>query len=167
MKDPLVLEAELLEGMPSPRKQKRVTKKKFYSTKNVPQEVAVRRQVAEEIGDAEPTRDEKFILLQKYGVAAPRIDRLVTKPKWMGETTWKRKMNEWSKMTHGLVKGFQPKRKPQPSLPQKHVQYQKPVPGLKGSRPWSQIKHKRPSRPSNSNNSRPNSARGLTANRPR
>lgn len=163
MKDPLVLEAELLEGMPSPRKQKRIAKKKFFSTKHVPLEVGVRRQVAEEIGDAEPTRDEKFILLQKYGVAAPRIDRLVTKPKWMGESTWKRKLNEWSKMTHGLVKGFQPKKRfPQQSQPGEGR------PPQKHSRPWRGDKTGRYNsrRPNNSNNSRPNSARVQTGNRP-
>lgn len=158
MKDPLVLEAELLEGMPSPRKQKRITKKKFFSTKNVPLEVGVRRQVAEEIGDAEPTRDEKFILLQKYGASAPRIDRFVTKPKWMTEATWKRKLNEWSKMTHGLVKGFQPKRKPQVILDKN---------GKVLARPWNPKHHKHPnSRPSKSNSFRPNSAQVRTGNRP-
>ncbi len=150
----------LTEGMPSPRKQRRERKKKFFSLKNVPQEVAVRRQVAEDIGDAEPTRDEKFILLQKYGVTAPRIDRLVTKPKWMEEQTWKRKQNEWSKATHGLVKGFQPKRR-NPAQPQNPGQ--KPYSHKK----WATIKHKRDSRPNNSNNSRPNFAQVRTGNRPR
>jgi len=145
----------LTEGMPSPRKQRRERKKKFFSLKNVPQEVAVRRQVAEDIGDAEPTRDEKFILLQKYGVTAPRIDRLVTKPKWMEEQTWKRKQNEWSKMTHGLVKGFQPKRNQKPPFGRA------PNPSLKKK---FRTEH---SRRNNSNNSRPNSAQVRTGNRPR
>jgi len=158
MKDIATQEAELLEGMPSPRKQKRVTKKKFFSMKHVPQEVAVRRQVSEEIGDAEPTQGEKSILLQKYGVKPAVIDRLVTKPKWMGEITWKQKLNQWFKMTHGLVKAFQPK---------KHQsRYSANKPQGNPSKPhqkWPTAK--RHSRPSNSNNSRPNFAQGRMANR--
>lgn len=104
------LDRQLLEGMPAAqRKQKRIIKKKFFSTKHVPLEVAVRRQVAEEIGEAEPTQGEKSTLLQKYGVKPAVIDRLVTKPKWMSESVWRRKLNEWFKMTHGLVRGYQEK----------------------------------------------------------
>lgn len=66
-------------------------------------DVTIRRQVAFDLGEEEPQKDERFQLLQKYGVAAPRIDRQVTKPKWMGETEFKRKMNDWFKITKGLV----------------------------------------------------------------
>lgn len=121
----------LLEGMPQPKRQKRVVRKKHFSTKNLPLDVAVRRLVAEEIGDVDPTRDEKFILLQKYGVVAPRIDRSVKKPKWMGESEWKRKLNNWFKMTQGLVRRFQnPKSRPQQTQPT----------GRPNQRPWKHSK---------------------------
>lgn len=70
----------------------------------------VRRQVSAELGDDEPTKDERFILLQKFGVTAPRIDRQMTKPSWMGEAEWKRKLNDWYKSTKGLVPQTQPRR---------------------------------------------------------
>ena len=65
----------------------------------------VRRQVAYELGgpDAEPTKNEKFQVLQKYGVAAARIDRDIAKPSWMSETTWHQKRSEFYKATKGLV----------------------------------------------------------------
>lgn len=70
----------------------------------------VRRQIGAEIADDEPTKDEKFQMLQKYGVAAPRIDRQVSKPTWMSEATWKRKMNEFYQATKGMVAPQQQKR---------------------------------------------------------
>ncbi len=97
-------EENLLEGMPPIKKLRKKVVKKFHSSQNVPVEVAIRRQVAAEIGEDEPTKDQKFILLQKYGATAPRIDRLATKPNWMGVPTWKRLQNDWFKMTKGLVK---------------------------------------------------------------
>ena len=144
---------KLLEGMPQPKRQKRVVRKKHFNTKNVPLEVAVRRLVAEEIGEVEPTRDEKFVLLQKYGVVAPRIDRQVTKPHWMGDAEWKRKLNNWFKMTQGLTRRYQAKRNPQPT----------------GHHPWSQVKAEaarnqkyQQRRPQTSRNFRPNSAQTRT-----
>jgi len=50
------------------------------------------------------------MLLQKYGVTAPRIDRQVTRPKWMGVAEWKRKMNDWYKSTKGMVPQTPPSR---------------------------------------------------------
>jgi hypothetical protein len=72
-------------------------------TKSATAEIYVRRQVAAELGEDEPTKDEKFALLQKYGVTAPRIDRRVTKPAWKSEVEWKRQLNEFYKATKGLV----------------------------------------------------------------
>jgi hypothetical protein len=66
-------------------------------------DIAMRKQVALELGEEETTKDQRYVLLQKYGVVSPKIDRLVTKPSWMGEVEWKRKMNEWYKATKGLV----------------------------------------------------------------
>ena len=66
-------------------------------------DVYVRRQVAAELGEDEPTKEEKFSLLQKYGVTPPRIDRRVTKPHWKSETEWKRQLAEFYKATKGLV----------------------------------------------------------------
>ncbi len=93
-----------LDGMPPIKKPRKRVLKKHHTTKNVPVEISVRRQVAEEIGDAEPTKDQKFILLQKYGAAAPRIDRLNTKPSWMEMKTWRRLQNDWLQATKGLVR---------------------------------------------------------------
>jgi hypothetical protein len=72
----------------------------------------VRRQVSFELGgpDAEPTKDQKFQILQKYGIAAARIDRGVTKPKWMTEAAWNEKRAQFYKMTTGLVPREQFKR---------------------------------------------------------
>jgi hypothetical protein len=72
----------------------------------------VRRQVSFELGgpDAEPTKDAKFQILQKYGIAAARIDRGVTKPKWMTEAAWNEKRAQFYKMTTGLVPREQFKR---------------------------------------------------------
>ena len=66
-------------------------------------DVYIRRQVAAELGEDEPTKEEKFSLLQKYGVTPPRIDRRVTKPHWKSETEWKRQLAEFYKATKGLV----------------------------------------------------------------
>lgn len=104
-----------LEGMPPIKKPRKKVVKKHHTTKNVPVEVSIRRQLSEEIGEDELTKDQKFALLQKYGVTAPRIDRLAIKPNWMGVAEWKRKQNDWFKMTKGLVspqqrpKSYQPK----------------------------------------------------------
>ncbi len=159
----------LLEGMPQPKRLRVKRVKKFHSNKNVPVDVAVRRQVAEEISDAEPTKDQKFILLQKYGAFAPRIDRLVTKPKFMGVSEWKRKQNDWFKATKGLVKPQQSPRsrftnsqRSQPDGPSSQLrpQQQRPFnPNL--FRPSAQIRHQRGTRVF-----RPNSGPGQTATRP-
>jgi hypothetical protein len=85
----------------------------------------VRRQVSQELGEDEPTKDQRFVLLQKYGVTAPRIDRQITRPKWMKGAEWKRKMNEWYKATKGLVAQTPPARRPT-------------------ARPWKDIKFKNP-----------------------
>lgn len=144
-----------LEGMPPVKKKRVIRKKKFQPTKNVPVEVSVRRQVSEEIGEDEPLKDEKFILLQKFGVTAPRIDRLVTKPNWMGVSEWKRKQNEWLKATKGLVnpsqrsRNFRPQRNSQQPL---STQRSESTPrgattsptSKPGHRPWREIRHKNP-----------------------
>lgn len=102
-------ENNLLEGLPPAKKLKKRARRKFVPTRGIPAEVSVRRQVAEEIGDAEPTRDQKYILLQKYGAVVTVVDRRVTKPNWMSISTWKRKLNEWFAITKGVVKPQQRK----------------------------------------------------------
>ena len=76
-------------------------------------DIAVRRQVAYELGgpDAEPTSEQKFQMLQKYGIAAPRIDRAVTKPKWMSDGLWRTKRAEFYQATKNLVPKEQFKRR--------------------------------------------------------
>src|ERR1019366_2024323 len=48
----------------------------------------LRRQMAEEIGDEELSKDRRFQVMQHYGIIAPRIDRGVTKPDWMEDLRW-------------------------------------------------------------------------------
>ena len=66
-------------------------------------EGVLRRQMAEEIGEDELSKDFRFGLMQKYGIIAPRIDRRVTKPNWMEEATWKKLKQEFHNATKGLV----------------------------------------------------------------
>jgi hypothetical protein len=66
-------------------------------------EGVLRRQMAEEIGEDELSKDFRFGLMQKYGIIAPRIDRRVTKPSWMEEATWKKLKQEFHNTTKGLV----------------------------------------------------------------
>lgn len=103
-------------------------------------EVNVKRQLSAEIGEDELPQGEKFILLQKYGVAAPRIDRLVTKPTWMEERLWRQKNNDWMRATKGLVPARQQPRKPFSNTPASA----QASPTSRSSKPWSQIKFKNP-----------------------
>ena len=108
----------ILDDMP-PIKKARKRVKKHHTTNNIPVEVSIRRQMSAELGEDEPTKDQKFVLLQKYGVTAPRIDRLVTKPNWKGVAEWKRQLNDWFKATKGLVRPEQRPRFNRP-FPQTH-----------------------------------------------
>ena len=147
-------------------KRERVFKHKRLTAATV--DLAVRRQVAYELGpDAEPTSEQKFQILQKYGVAAPRIDRAVTKPKWMSEGKWRTLKAEFYQASKGLVPKEQFKRTPRPEL----GTLNKPV------RPWNQMSKQEqesqqrrqhrsyPQR--NSSGSRPNSDPTRTVARPR
>jgi hypothetical protein len=72
-------------------------------------EEAVRKQAQEEIGDlAEKVQNRKlrealeFMILQKYGVAKPVLDKRIDNPGWVPETsteagsdTWKRRKTTW------------------------------------------------------------------------
>jgi len=101
----------LLDDLAPKKKAKRQTVKKFHSTKGVPLDVTLRRQVAAELGEDEPTdKNKRYILLQKYGVVTPKIDRLVTKPAFMSEAEWKRKSNEWYQATKGMIQPQQQRR---------------------------------------------------------
>jgi len=112
--------------------------RKARSKTGVSLDVVIRRQVAADLGEDEPKKDERFQLLQKYGVAAPRIDRLVTKPSWMETTTWKRKQNEFYQMTKGLVVPQQRRTfQPRPSSPVDPR-------SQRTSRPWREIQFKNP-----------------------
>lgn len=73
------------------------------------QDVYLRREVATELGDT-GTREQRFQLNEKYGVSAPRIDRNITRPKWMGVNTWIQKKAQWVLATKGLVQAKQEKR---------------------------------------------------------
>jgi hypothetical protein len=67
----------------------------------------LRRQLAEEIGDVDLSKDQRFVMLQKLGMAQVRIDRKVTKPSWKDKKTWRTEQNEWFRATKGLVPAIQ------------------------------------------------------------
>jgi hypothetical protein len=103
-------EDALLDDL-APKKRVKRTKKKFHSTKGATLDIALRRQVAAELGEDEPTnKNERYVLLQKFGVVSPKIDRGVTKPSWMSIQEWKRKSNEWYQATKGMTVPQQQKR---------------------------------------------------------
>lgn len=87
----------------NPELKDKQEKRRRKQRTEVTADLYVRRQVAAEIGEDEPTKEERSALLQKYGVTAPRIDRQITRPKWMGVVEWKRMMHDWYKATKGLV----------------------------------------------------------------
>ena len=93
----------------APKKRVKRAKKKFHSTKGATLDIALRRQVAADLGEDEPTKDQRYVLLQKFGVVSPKIDRLATKPNWMSIAEWKRKQNEWYKATRGMIQPQQQK----------------------------------------------------------
>ncbi len=118
-------------------------------------DLAVRRQVAFELGpDAEPTSDQKFQLLQKFGVAAARIDRAITRPKWMTEGRWKTLKAEWFQLTKNLVPKEQFKRTPRPVMSKQEQESQQ-----------RRQHHSYPQR--NSSDSRQSYAPARTVSRPR
>lgn len=86
-----------------PKKKDRKDVKPKYTSGDVSVDIAIRRQIAFDLGDEEPNKDEKFALLQKYGAAAPRIDRNVSKPDWQEEGVWKSQKGQWDKIVKGLV----------------------------------------------------------------
>ena len=134
-------------------KRERVFKHKRLTAATV--DLAVRRQVAYELGpDAEPTSEQKFQILQKYGVAAPRIDRVVTKPKWMSEGKWRTLKAEFYQASKGLVPKEQFKRTPRPVMSKQEQE--------------SQQRRQHRSYPQrNSSGSRPNSGQAQMVARPR
>lgn len=75
----------------------------------------IRRQMAEEVGEDELSKDFRFGLLQKYGLIAARIDRKVTKPIWMEESTWILKKKQFHDATKGMFPSFRPN--PRPASP--------------------------------------------------
>jgi hypothetical protein len=102
--------ASLLDDL-APKKRVKRAKKNFHSTKGATLDIALRRQVAADLGEDEPTnKNEKYILLQKYGIVSPKIDRGVTKPSWMSIQEWKRKSNDWYQATKGMTVPQQQKR---------------------------------------------------------
>jgi hypothetical protein len=134
----------------SPDSVKKDDRKRKRKTKGeVTLDLNVRRQVAQELGEDEPTKDQRFILLQKFGVTAPRIDRRITRPAWMSEGEWQRKMNDWHKATKGLVPQTQPRT------------FQRHTRENPNHRPNQQA------RPQDTRTSRGNYGRGRTDNRPR
>ncbi|SRR6266496_5839749 len=110
---------------PDMKEDRRELKLRRFST-NVPAEIAVRRQVSAEIEEEDVPREHRYILLQKYGVIDPVIDRRVQKPSWMEKSVWNQKINQWFVNTKGLAQASQrPRNKP----------YQKPNLMQSGSRP--------------------------------
>jgi hypothetical protein len=87
------------------KKDRREKKVPVNFTGDITLDVSVRRQVAADLGDVEPTKEQKFALLQKYGVVAARIDRKITKPFWNTEEekVWNNRVSQFEKVTRGLV----------------------------------------------------------------
>lgn len=72
-------------------------------------ELVLRKQMADEIGEEEQlTRDHRFMLLQKFGLMIPIINRGVKKPHWKEVDTWKRQLGEFYQITKGLVTEIRP-----------------------------------------------------------
>lgn len=73
-------------------------------------EEAVRKQAQEELGDLTETVPNRklrevleFMVLQKYGVAKPVLDKRIDNPGWVPETsteagadTWRRRKTQWA-----------------------------------------------------------------------
>lgn len=110
-----------------PKKRDRKDVKPKYTSGEVSVDIAIRRQIAAELGEEEPNKDVKFALLQKYGAAAARIDRGVTKPAWQEENIWNQQKAQYDNVVRGLV-----------------PREVRPASTAKGSRPWSEIRHKNP-----------------------
>ena len=79
-------------------------------------EMVLRRQMSEEIGEDELSKDSRFQVMQHYGLIAPRIDRRVTKPNWMEVSRWKVLKQEFHNLTKGLVPEYRSS-KPRPTNP--------------------------------------------------
>lgn len=142
-------------------RDKKITKRE---SSIVTGDIATRRQLAAEIGEEEPDKDERFILLQKYGIAVARIDRGVTKPSWMSEETWKRKQSEWFRATKGLVAPQQQKRSLNSRTPLRRTF---PPTTILSNLPAGLTVHYYPKRfPTAIKTSRPNSDQTKTAIRP-
>jgi hypothetical protein len=64
---------------------------------------SIRQQVKDEIGDIEDfPQPQKFMLLQKFGIAKPVMDKTLKNPGWVPETstnegddTWKKRLKVW------------------------------------------------------------------------
>lgn len=98
-----------------PKKRDRREKRTPVFTVDISVENSVRRQVAAELGDVEPSKEHKYAMLQKYGVVAAKIDRVINKPIWNeeGANVWNNRTFQWGKLTKGLVPAQQVKRDPQ------------------------------------------------------
>lgn len=78
----------------------------------------LRRDMSEEVGESELSKEHRFALLQKYGIVAAKIDRKVVRPSWKNEKQFNQELNDWYRATKGLVpavqvaKKFTPTRKP-------------------------------------------------------
>ena len=122
-----------------PKKRDRKDVKPKYTSGQVSVDIAIRRQVAADLGDEEPNKDEKFALLQKYGAAAPRIDRNVTMPTWQEEGVWKSMKGQFDKTVKGLVPREQERR----TYPARGISNS--VPNTKSNHhKWATIRFKNP-----------------------
>lgn len=93
---------------PRPKRERKERAPKQAATTDT----LLRRQVAGELGE-DGTKEQRFQLLEKYGLSAPRIDRRIKKPAWMEDGTWNQKFLAFSKATKGLVTAKQERRSPQ------------------------------------------------------
>ena len=109
----------------------------------------VRKQMMEELGESEPqihqtyhkkargnliidpkcpacrVSERRFMLSQKYGLVAPRLDTRIRRPLWMkGGAKWRKQLEQWQKTVRRVrqeMQGSQPQQKPvSPEKPQKN-----------------------------------------------
>ena len=105
-------------------KRRKEAKAKFQATTGQDIISALKKQLNDEVGDAELTQPQQFALLQKFGAVAVRVERKMEKPEWLEEATWKSRINQWIEITKGTItatqfrKPYQPKQRLQGTVRQ-------------------------------------------------
>jgi hypothetical protein len=114
-----LLECKVCSPQPQQESEKRTKRSRVTTV-----DIHLRRLVQADIGEDEVPKEQRFQLLEKYGVTAPRIDRRVKKPSWMGDfrpvttpvgTSTPRTSRPWSQTPpkkYSRVPRYQPQNRP-------------------------------------------------------